>query len=159
MGAYQKFLEKKKQEELEEQNKIEIKEEIQEVKNVNKENKYQVVELNLNELDYYKNQPFKEYNQDEMNNLKESIERIGLQNAIVVRKKENDLQIGFKHNSWYGALSELGDKNQPKRGILRDTVFENIDTIQEIQGQYLSALSEQSPDVEEIGEEMGADES
>ena len=76
-----------------------------------------------------------------------------------VRKKENDLQIGFKHNSWYGALSELGDKNQPKRGILRDTVFENIDTIQEIQGQYLSALSEQNPDVEEIGEEMGADES
>jgi len=38
-------------------------------------------------------------------------------------------------------------------------VYENIDTIQEIQSQYLSALNEQSPDVEEIGEEVGADES
>ena len=63
MGAYQKFLEQKKQKEIEEQ-KAAVKEEVQEVKNVNEENKYQVVELNLNELDYYKNQPFKEYNQD-----------------------------------------------------------------------------------------------
>ncbi len=90
MGAYQKFLEQKKQKEIEEQKNIEVKEEVQEVKNVNEKNQYQIVELNLNELDYYKNQPFKEYNQDEMNNLKESIERIGLQNAIVVRKKENN---------------------------------------------------------------------
>ena len=74
-----------------------------------------------------------------------------------VRKKENDLQIGFKHDSWYGALSELGDKKQPKRGILRDTVFENVDTIQDIQAQYLSALNEKNPDIEEVGDEMGAD--
>ena len=74
-----------------------------------------------------------------------------------VRKKENDLQIGFKHDSWYGALSELGDKKQPKRGILRDTVFENVDTIQDIQAQYLSTLNEKNPDIEEVGDEMGAD--
>ena len=115
MGAYQKFLEKKKQEELEEQNKIEIKEEIQEVKNVNKENKYQVVELNLNELDYYKNQPFKEYNQDEMNNLKESIERIGLQNAIVVRKKENDRYEILSGNNRVRVFKELNKETIPAR--------------------------------------------
>ena len=52
MGAYQKFLEQKKQKEIEEQKKIELKEEVQEIKNVNEENKYKIVELNLNELDY-----------------------------------------------------------------------------------------------------------
>ena len=75
-----------------------------------------------------------------------------------VRKKEKDLQIGFKHGSWYGVFSELGDKKQPKRGILRDTVYENIDTIKEIQSQYLLVLNEKQPDVEEIGDEIGDDE-
>ncbi len=64
-----------------------------------------------------------------------------------VRRIENDLQIGLKHNTWYGALSELGDKNQPKRGILRDTVYENVDEIKKIQGQYLSALNDKNPNV------------
>ena len=115
MGAYQKFLEKKKQEELEEQKKIEVKEEVQEIKNVNEENQYKIVELNLNELDYYKNQPFKEYNQDEMNNLKESIERIGLQNAIVVRKKENDRYEVLSGNNRVRVFKELNKETIPAR--------------------------------------------
>ena len=61
-----------------------------------------------------------------------------------VRKKEADLQIGFKHNTWYGVEQELGTSNQPRRSILRDTVFENITLIREIQGQYLSAISDES---------------
>lgn len=115
MGAYQKFLEQKKQKEIEEQKKIEVKEEVQEVKNVNEENKYKIVELNLNELDYYKNQPFKEYNQDEMNNLKESIERIGLQNAIVVRKKENDRYEILSGNNRVRVFKELNKETIPAR--------------------------------------------
>lgn len=115
MGAYQKFLEQKKQKEIEEQKKIEVKEEVKEIKNVNEENKYQVVELNLNELDYYKNQPFKEYNQDEMNNLKESIERIGLQNAIVVRKKENDRYEILSGNNRVRVFKELNKETIPAR--------------------------------------------
>ena len=115
MGAYQKFLEQKKQKEIEEQKKIEVKEEVQEIKNVNEENKYQVVEVNLNELDYYKNQPFKEYNQDEMNNLKESIERIGLQNAIVVRKKENDRYEILSGNNRVRVFKELNKETIPAR--------------------------------------------
>lgn len=75
-----------------------------------------------------------------------------------VRKKETDLQIGLKHNTWYGALSELGDRNQPKRGVVRDTVFENIDKIHEIQSQYLSALSEESPMIPEEQEYKSGDE-
>lgn len=115
MGAYQKFLEQKKQKEIEEQKKIEMKKEAQEVKNVNEENKYKIVELSLNELDYYKNQPFKEYNQDEMNNLKESIERIGLQNAIVVRKKENDRYEILSGNNRVRVFKELNKETIPAR--------------------------------------------
>ena len=114
MGAYQKFLEQKKQKEIEEQ-KAEVKEEVQEIKNVNEENQYKIVELNLNELDYYKNQPFKEYNQDEMNNLKESIERIGLQNAIIVRKKENDRYEILSGNNRVRVFKELNKETIPAR--------------------------------------------
>ena len=64
-----------------------------------------------------------------------------------VRKRETDLQIGFKHNTWYGVLQELGDRGQPKRNILRSTVMENIDEIQRIQAQYLSALNQEKPDI------------
>ena len=61
-----------------------------------------------------------------------------------VRKQETDLQIGFKHNTWYGALSELGQKGQPARHILRGTVMENIDDIRRVQGRYLSALENEN---------------
>lgn len=61
-----------------------------------------------------------------------------------VRKRECDLQIGFKHNTWYGVLQELGDKNQPARHILRSTVFESIDDIRRVQGAYLSAINEEN---------------
>ncbi|MGJ9383234.1 hypothetical protein [Salipaludibacillus sp. CF4.18] len=61
-----------------------------------------------------------------------------------VRKRENDLLIGFRHDAWYGAKSELGEKGQPARGILRGTAFENIDEMQRIQGKYLSAIENEN---------------
>jgi hypothetical protein len=61
-----------------------------------------------------------------------------------VRRRESDLQIGFKHDTWYGVNQELGTKNQPARGILRGTVFENIDQIRLIEGQYLSAIENEN---------------
>ncbi|MBS4191192.1 hypothetical protein KHA94_13465 [Bacillus sp. FJAT-49705] len=61
-----------------------------------------------------------------------------------VRRKESDLQIGLKHNTWYGADSELGTHKQPARGILRDSVYLNIDQIRIIQGQYLSAIADEN---------------
>jgi len=60
-----------------------------------------------------------------------------------LRRRESDLVIGFKHDTWYGVAQELGTKNQPRRNILRDTVFENIDEIQKIQAQYLSAIEDE----------------
>lgn len=70
-----------------------------------------------------------------------------------VRKKEGDLIIGFKHDSWYGARSELGTHGQPARHILRDTVFENILEIRKIQAQYLSAVEDELRAMQLIDEE------
>lgn len=61
-----------------------------------------------------------------------------------VRKRDCDLQIGFKHGTWYGVHQELGDRNQPARHILRGTVMENIDEIRKIEGQYLSAIEDEN---------------
>lgn len=68
-----------------------------------------------------------------------------------VRKKEGDLQIGFGNtkkgtsgDAWYAIQQEVGSKNQPKRGIMRETVFENIEEIRKIQAQYLSAITTNS---------------
>lgn len=61
-----------------------------------------------------------------------------------VRKREGDLQIGFKHNAWYGVQQELGDRSQPKRSVLRNTVYNNIDKIRLIEGQYLSAIADEN---------------
>jgi len=59
-----------------------------------------------------------------------------------VRKRESDLQIGFSADAWYSARSELGTHGQPARGILRGTVYDNIDEIVKIQGKYLSAVED-----------------
>lgn len=58
-----------------------------------------------------------------------------------VRKQETDLQVGIKHDTWYGVAQELGDSKMPKLGILRGTVESNISQIIEIESQYLSALN------------------
>lgn len=59
-----------------------------------------------------------------------------------VRKRENDLQIGIKHGTWYGVQAEMGTMGQPKRGILRNTVYQLIPDIMKIQAHYLSAIED-----------------
>lgn len=70
-----------------------------------------------------------------------------------VRKRETDLVVGIKHDTWYGVEQELGTSNQPKRSIVRDTVYENIDEIRRIQGKYLSAISAENKALGLINEE------
>lgn len=70
-----------------------------------------------------------------------------------VRRQESDLQIGFKHDSWYGARSELGTHGSPARGILRNTVYRNVDEIRKIQSQYLSALNDEKPSLSGTSED------
>lgn len=66
------------------------------------------VELNLDDLVPFKNQPFRFYSDDEMKELKESIGRIGLQNPIIVRAiQDNKYEILAGHNR-AKAFRELG---------------------------------------------------
>ena len=60
-----------------------------------------------------------------------------------VRKRETDLLVGFKPGGWYGIFQELGTTKQPKIGALRSSVDDNIDMIQRIEGQYLSAIADE----------------
>ena len=76
-----------------------------------------------------------------------------------VRKRDCDLQIGVKHDAWYGVNQELGTKGMPKKGVIRETTFRHIDDIRRIEGQYLSAIEDENKalglidEEEEIGDE------
>ena len=77
-----------------------------------------------------------------------------------VRKRDCDLQIGVKHDAWYGVNQELGTKGMPKKGVIRETTFKHIDDIRRIEGQYLSAIEEENralgliDEDEEVGDEI-----
>ena len=70
-----------------------------------------------------------------------------------VRKREGNLQVGFKPGGWYGLFQELGTEKQPKIGALTSSVEDNINTIRQIQAQYLSALNDEDKAVRLIEEE------
>lgn len=60
-----------------------------------------------------------------------------------VRKKEADLQVGFKPGGFYGGFQELGTEKMPKIGALYNSVKDNIKTIRDIEGRYLSAIEDE----------------
>ena len=70
-----------------------------------------------------------------------------------VRKQETDLQVGIKHGTWYGVAQELGDSKMQKLGILRNTTYDNIPTIVEIESKSLSALESEAAALAMIGSE------
>lgn len=78
-----------------------------------------------------------------------------------VRKQEGDLVVGI-HNilkdknpgaTWYGMDQELGLNGQPKRGILKGAVYDNVQTIRDIEAQYLSAIEDEQKALALIDEE------
>lgn len=60
------------------------------------------------------------------------------------RKKECDLQVGVKHDSWYGTDQELGTDGMPKKAFIRNTVYDHIAEIVEIESKYLSGLEDEA---------------
>lgn len=60
------------------------------------------------------------------------------------RKQECDLQVGIKHNTWYGVEQELGSSKMKKHGFLRNTVYDHIPEIVEIESKYLSAMESEA---------------
>ena len=76
-----------------------------------------------------------------------------------VRKKECDLQLGIENTArgadtaWWADQAELGTGGQPKRGFLRSAVYDNISTIREIEGKYLSAIEDENNAASMVDEE------
>lgn len=72
---------------------------------------------------------------------------------VLKREKYPCLRVGFKPGGFYGGMQEVGTSKIPKTAALSSTVENNIDTIRKIQGQYLSAISDDSYKSKIIDEE------
>ena len=72
---------------------------------------------------------------------------------IWVRKREGNLQIGFKHDTWYGVKQEFGTSKQPRRAILTNRVMHNIPTIRGIAGAYLAHIENENKAIAAINED------
>lgn len=75
--------------------------------------------------------------------IKRRTGRVAKNTQYWVRKKDADLQVGFKPGGFYGGFQELGTKKQPKIGALYNAVKDNIKTIRDIEGVYLSAIEDE----------------
>lgn len=67
--------------------------------------------------------------------------RVAKNTQYWVRKKDKDLQVGFKPAGFYGGFQEVGTSKIPKIGALTSSVEQNIDMIRKIEAQYLSAIA------------------
>lgn len=85
--------------------------------------------------------------------IKRRTGRLSKNTQYWVRKKEGDLLVGFKPGGFYGGFQELGTEKQPKVGALYNAVKENINTIRDIEGKYLSAIEDEQKALRLIEEE------
>lgn len=76
-------------------------------------------------------------------NIKKRTGRMAKNTQYWVRKKDCDLQVGFKPGGFYGGFQELGTTKQPKIAALHNAVADNINTIRDIEAQYLSAIEDE----------------
>jgi len=60
-----------------------------------------------------------------------------------VRKRETDLQVGFKRGGFYMGFQEKGTSKLRPTNALRDAAHDNIKTIRDIEGQYLSHIEDE----------------
>lgn len=68
------------------------------------------------------------------------------------KQPQPNLQVGVKHDTWYGAAQELGDSKMPRKAFMRETAEHNIATIVQIESQYLSYLEDEAKALAEIDE-------
>ncbi|WP_066499903.1 HK97-gp10 family putative phage morphogenesis protein [Abyssisolibacter fermentans] len=62
-----------------------------------------------------------------------------------VRRKQKtpNLQVGYKPAGFYAGFYELGSSKHKKHGMLQNAVKDNMEDIQDIQAQYLSAIEDE----------------
>lgn len=75
--------------------------------------------------------------------------KVGRYTQYWVRSRQEipDLLVGIKPNAFYGGFQEFGSSKTTRLGLMTSTVQDNIDTMQQIQAQYLSALNQDNPNV------------
>lgn len=75
--------------------------------------------------------------------------RVGKYTQYWVRSKQDipDLLVGIKPNGFYGGLQEFGSSKTPRLGLITETAHDEIEDMQKIQAQYLSALNQDNPNV------------
>lgn len=61
-----------------------------------------------------------------------------------VRKLDMELQVGIKHDTWYGVDQEMGLEGQPKRDILRKTVISSLGDIEKIYAHFLGLIENET---------------
>lgn len=85
--------------------------------------------------------------------------RVGKYTQYWVRSKQEtpDLLVGIKPNAFYGGMQEFGSSKTPRLGLMTKTAQDNIDNMQKIQAQYLSALSQDNPDIPSEGDYEGGE--
>lgn len=99
----------------------------------------------------------KQYNINFYSKLKKQSGQGGKNCGYWARSKVCDLQIGLsktrgKNNGFYSRFYETGTSKTPKYDILRNTVLNNASQIEQIEGQYLSELSKESPSLSGLNE-------
>lgn len=106
----------------------------------------------------------KRFRQSYYGRFKRITGHVGRWTQYWVRHKYEDypnLQVGLKPNGFYGLYQEIGNKTQPKQGLLSAAVQDNIAEIIKIESQYLSALEDEAEALALISEddyEGGAEE-
>jgi hypothetical protein len=66
---------------------------------------------------------------------------------VRTRQETPDLLVGIKPNAFYGMFQEIGSSKTDKLGLLSMVARENIDEMQRIQAQYLSAIESPDPQI------------
>lgn len=86
--------------------------------------------------------------------------QVGKGTSYWVRSRECDLQIGIarKGVGFWGGFFEIGTSKTPKMNILRNTVYNNIPKIIEIESKYLSELNKDKPSLSGLNEGEYGDE-
>lgn len=83
--------------------------------------------------------------------------RKNVQYWVKYKQKVPELQVGIKPGGFYIGFMELGTSKTPKIGAIYNSVSDNIQLIQKIQAQYLSAMNdmESAQRLIDEGEEEG----
>lgn len=86
-------------------------------KDVEEKNNNRIIDIELEKLIPSKNQPFRDYSKNEMDELKKSIMRVGLQYPIIVRKIDNERYEILSGHNRVQAYKELGYKTIPSKVV------------------------------------------